>query len=140
MSDESSNDAANLFSILGSGEEASLLNVVIIGAVNVVATLLAMLLADRLGRRFLLLAGSIQMIVSFIVVAGMMGATFNITTGYTPTWSARAIIAFECLFTSAFAWSWGPLGWLVCTSLFMLLLYSFRTPWWLSAAVCRLCC
>ena len=45
------------FSALGSGSEVSLENTCIIGAVNVVATLIGLLLVDRVGRKFLLLAG-----------------------------------------------------------------------------------
>ncbi|KAK9794050.1 hypothetical protein WJX73_008116 [Symbiochloris irregularis] len=105
--------AAQLFQVLGKGASASLLNVVIIGAVNIAATFVAIFVSDRYGRRPLFLQGSGQMIVSFIVVAIVMGLGFNIATGNIPKPDASAIIAFECLFTSAFAWSWGPLGWLV---------------------------
>ena len=53
-----------LFQSLGSGREASLLNTVIIGAVNVLSTLVAIFTSDRLGRRALFLEGGIQMIVA----------------------------------------------------------------------------
>ena len=53
------------------------------------------------------------MFICFVVVAAVMGSTFNKTTGFIPKHSASAILAFECLFTAGFAWSWGPLGWLV---------------------------
>ena len=53
------------------------------------------------------------MFICFVVVAAVMGASFNKTTGNIPSGPAGAILAFECLFTAGFAWSWGPLGWLV---------------------------
>ena len=53
------------------------------------------------------------MFICFVVVAAVMGASFNKNTGYIPSGPAGAILAFECLFTAGFAWSWGPLGWLV---------------------------
>ena len=67
----------------------------------------------RLGRKALFLEGGIQMFICFVVVAAVMGASFNKTTGNIPSGPAGAILAFECLFTAGFAWSWGPLGWLV---------------------------
>ena len=67
----------------------------------------------RLGRKVLLVEGGIQMFICFVVVAGVMGGSFNKVTGYIPKNSASTILAFECLFTAGFAWSWGPLGWLV---------------------------
>lgn len=70
-------------------------------------------IACRLGRKVLFIEGGIQMFICFVVVAATMGSTFNKVTGYIPANSARAILAFECLFTAGFAWSWGPLGWLV---------------------------
>jgi len=69
--------------------------------------------ACRLGRKVLLVEGGIQMFICFVVVAGVMGGSFNKVTGYIPKNSASTILAFECLFTAGFAWSWGPLGWLV---------------------------
>lgn len=107
--------APQLFTILGNSEDASLLNVVIIGAVNIVATFVSIAASDwkYMGRKRLLLSGSVQMLTAFVIVASIMGATFDIRTGHIPDWSATTIIVFECVFTSGFAWSWGPLGWLV---------------------------
>ena len=47
------------------------------------------------------------MFICFVVVAAVMGASFNKNTGYIPSGPAGAILAFECLFTAGFAWSWG---------------------------------
>ena len=105
--------AAELFRSLGSGEKASLLNVVIIGVVFVCATVVAIPLVDRLGRRILLFQGDIQMIISFVVVTIAMGVSFNKVTGDIANSSAILIIVFQCIFTAGFGWSWGCLGWLV---------------------------
>ena len=105
--------AAELFKVLGKGDDNALLVVVILGAVNIVATLVAMFFSDRIGRRPLLLQGSCQMVISFIIVAIIMAIGFDKATGVIPAEYARVIIAFQCFFTSGFAWSWGPLGWLV---------------------------
>ena len=73
----------------------------------------ACMLCCRVGRKVLFAEGGLQMFICFIVVAGVMGGSFNKATGFIPQHSASAILAFECLFTAGFAWSWGPLGWLV---------------------------
>ena len=67
----------------------------------------------RLGRKVLFAEGGLQMFICFVVVAAVMGSGFDKVTGYIPRKSATTILAFECLYTAGFAWSWGPLGWLV---------------------------
>ena len=75
--------------------------------------LMYMLHSCRLGRKVLFAEGGLQMFICFVVVAAVMGSSFNKVTGYIPRKSATTILAFECLYTAGFAWSWGPLGWLV---------------------------
>ena len=65
----------------------------------------------RAGRRSLYLAGGAQMFTAQIATAVLMGVAFR---GATP--SIGAIIALEilvCIFTIGFAYSHGPLDWLV---------------------------
>lgn len=52
-----------LFKTIGFGDDASLMSAVITGLVNVLATVVSLLLVDRLGRRFLFLQGGSQMLV-----------------------------------------------------------------------------
>jgi len=103
-----------LFSSLGSSAEASLLNTVIIGAVNVLATLVAIFSVDKLGRRFLFIEGGLQMIVSMSITAAVLGTEFGkYTSGVLPSNVAIGVLVVICVFVAGFAWSWGPLGWLV---------------------------
>ena len=55
------------------------------------------------------------MIVAEVVVAGLIAVEFRGATGdaVMPTGPAIAVLFFTCLFVSGFAWSWGPLGWLI---------------------------
>ncbi|KAL0044379.1 hypothetical protein WJX82_003170 [Trebouxia sp. C0006] len=105
--------ATELFNVLGDGANSALLDTAIVAAVNMGSTILAIVLVDRLGRKVLFAEGGLQMFICFVVVAGVMGSSFDKVTGYIPKKSATTILAFECLYTAGFAWSWGPLGWLV---------------------------
>jgi hypothetical protein len=53
-----------------SSSSSALLNAVVIGATNVVATFVGLLLVDRLGRRPLLLQGGVQMMASQVGAPG----------------------------------------------------------------------
>lgn len=105
--------APQLFATLGSAD-AALLNTVIIGAVNVGATFVAILVVDRFGRKVLFIEGGIQMVVCEIIVGTLiLHGMGKDGTGVISSSMAKAIIAFICIYVAGFAWSWGPLGWLV---------------------------
>jgi hypothetical protein len=53
-----------LFNTIGFGKNASLYSSVITGAVNLVATFVSLIYADKVGRRVLFLEGGVQMLVS----------------------------------------------------------------------------
>ncbi|KAL6999387.1 Transcription factor stp1 [Sarracenia purpurea var. burkii] len=111
-----------LFKTIGFGDEASLMSAVITGTVNCFSTLISIATVDKLGRRFLFLEGGIQMLIAQIVIAAAIGLKFgsNGNPGELPKWYASTVVAFICIFVSAFAWSWGPLGWLVPSEIFPL--------------------
>ncbi|GAB4823413.1 hypothetical protein N2152v2_010459 [Parachlorella kessleri] len=103
-----------LFSSLGSGKSAALLNTVIIGAVNVVSTFVSILTVDKFGRKALFLEGGIQMFLAQIVTGVVLATEFGVyTTGELPKRVAIGVLIVICVFVAGFAWSWGPLGWLV---------------------------
>ncbi|EFJ37602.1 hypothetical protein SELMODRAFT_402035 [Selaginella moellendorffii] len=108
-----------LFQTIGFGSDASLYSAVITGAVNVVATLVSIALVDRLGRRFFFLQAGVQMFVSQVVVAVILGVKFGGTKELDKVYAVIVVIVI-CCYVSAFAWSWGPLGWLVPSEIFPL--------------------
>eukprot|EP00897_Mesotaenium_endlicherianum_P000951 jgi/Mesen1/10857/ME000093S10369 len=101
-----------LFKTLGFGASASLYSAVITGAVNVLATLVSIFTVDRVGRRALFFSGGLQMLVSQIVVACLLGVYFNGTKSLSSGLSVLVVVVI-CVYVAGFAWSWGPLGWLV---------------------------
>ncbi|KAL4595978.1 hypothetical protein ACB092_12G130800 [Castanea dentata] len=109
-----------LFRTIGLGESASLLSsFMITGVLGTFSTFISMLIVDKFGRRALFMIGGIQMFLSQTLVGGLMAAQLGdyggISKGY-----ASLIIIFICTYVAGFAWSWGPLGWLVPSEIFPL--------------------
>lgn len=111
-----------LFNTIGFGSNASLMSAVITGVVNVVATMVSIYGVDKWGRRFLFLEGGFQMLICQAVVAACIGAKFGVNgnPGELPKWYAIVVVLFICIYVAGFAWSWGPLGWLVPSEIFPL--------------------
>lgn len=57
-----------------------------------------------------------------VAVAAFIGAKFGTdgNPGDLPKWYAIVVVLFICIYVSGFAWSWGPLGWLVPSEIFPL--------------------
>ena len=53
-----------------------------------------------------------------IAIAIEFGTSGN--PGVLPKWYAYVVVTVICLYVSGFAWSWGPLGWLVPSEIFSL--------------------
>jgi MFS family permease len=85
------------------------------GTVNVVATFIAVIFADSLGRRPLMIYGSFGMMVCLFIV-GALVAGGNVTEVNT----ANSIAVFICLFIVNFAYSMGPIAWLYPAEIFPL--------------------
>ncbi|KAK4491688.1 hypothetical protein RD792_002454 [Penstemon davidsonii] len=111
-----------LFKTIGFASDASLMSAVITGVFNVAATCVSIYGVDKWGRRFLFLEGGIQMLICQVVVAICIGAKFGVSGAQVdlPKWYAIVVVVFICAYVSGFAWSWGPLGWLVPSEIFPL--------------------
>ena len=57
-------------------------------------------------------------IVITIAIAAKFGVSGN--PGVLPKWYAYGLVFFICVYVAGFAWSWGPLGWLVRSEIFPL--------------------
>ncbi|KAK9930141.1 hypothetical protein M0R45_027195 [Rubus argutus] len=109
-----------LFRTIGLSESMSLLSAVIsTGVVGTGATFISMLIVDKLGRRALFLIGGTQMFVSQIIVGSIMAAKLGDIGGLSKV-CAYLVLLFVCIYVAGFAWSWGPLGWLIPSEIFPL--------------------
>jgi sugar porter (SP) family MFS transporter len=82
----------------------------VVGVVNVLATIVAILLVDRLGRRILLLGGSMLMVLALV----MLGFIFALHTSHIGSLTLIALI----IYILAFALSFGPVFWLMSAEIF----------------------
>ncbi|KAJ1412082.1 Sugar/inositol transporter [Sesbania bispinosa] len=111
-----------LFRTIGFGSTAALMSAVIIGSCKPVSTFISILVVDKFGRRTLFLEGGAQMLICQIIMTIAIAVTFgtNGNPGKLPTWYAVVVVGVICVYVAGFAWSWGPLGWLVPSEIFPL--------------------
>ncbi|KAG0489102.1 hypothetical protein HPP92_007759 [Vanilla planifolia] len=109
-----------LFNTLGFESDASLYSAVITGAVNVASTVVSIYSVDRVGRRALLLEAGVQMFLSQVVISVILGIKVTDNSDELGKGWAVLVVLMVCVFVSGFAWSWGPLGWLIPSETFPL--------------------
>ena len=109
-----------LFDTLGFGGDAALYSAVITGAVNVLSTIVSIYSVDKVGRRMLLLEAGVQMFLSQVVIAIILGIKVKDHSNDLGKGFAILVVVLVCTFVSSFAWSWGPLGWLIPSETFPL--------------------
>ncbi|GKC53366.1 sugar transport protein 13 [Tanacetum coccineum] len=90
------------------------------GAVNILSTIVSIYFVDKLGRRFLLLQAGVQMLFAQSVIAVVLGFKVTDTSENLSSGLTILVVIMICTFVSAFAWSWGPLGWLIPSETFTL--------------------
>jgi sugar porter (SP) family MFS transporter len=98
----------DIFAAAGFSKISGGLQTVVVGTVNLVATLIAMTLIDKIGRRTLLLIGCVGMTVGL----GGMAAVFA-----TGKWHG-ALIFLMTVFTASFALSSGSVIWVYISEIF----------------------
>lgn len=100
--------AGNIFRNMGASTDSSLLQTIIVGAVNLIFTVVAIMTVDKFGRKPLMIIGSIGMAVSMIA----LGSAF-----YMNKIGVMALI-FMLTYTASFAMSWGPVCWVLLSEIF----------------------
>jgi SP family sugar:H+ symporter-like MFS transporter len=103
--------APTIFSKAGLGEATSILGTVGIGTVNVIVTIIAVFIADKIDRKKLLVTGNIGMIASLLIMAILIW-TIGIES------SEIIIIICLSLFIVFFGLTWGPILWVMLPEMF----------------------
>jgi len=117
----------------GLGGTESLFNSIAIGIVNLVFTLIGVRLIDKLGRRQLIIIGSIGYIISLI----MVGVCFQMNL------SSGLLLTFICTFIASHAIGQGAVIWVFISEIFPNKVRAFGQSWgtsthWVFAAIITL--
>ncbi|RWZ68367.1 MFS transporter [Labedella populi] len=111
--------STSLWKAVGFSEQDSLLVSVITSVTNVLVTIVAIVLVDRIGRKPILLSGSALMTLSLAAMA--LSFSFSQGSGddvsLPGVWGPVALIAAN-LFVVGFGASWGPLVWVLLGEIF----------------------
>jgi SP family xylose:H+ symportor-like MFS transporter len=100
--------APEIFKSLGSSTDVSLLETSILGVVNLLFTLVAIWLVDKMGRKPLLYIGSIGMTIALASVG--LFIYYNAVGNW--------VLPFLLLFMASFSISWGPIVWVLLSEIF----------------------
>ncbi|MGW7799060.1 glucose transporter GlcP [Staphylococcus xylosus] len=103
--------APTIFNKAGLGNATSILGTVGIGTVNVLITIVAIMIIDKIDRKRLLVIGNIGMVASLLIMAVLIW-TIGIQS------SAWIIVACLTLFIIFFGFTWGPVLWVMLPELF----------------------
>jgi SP family xylose:H+ symportor-like MFS transporter len=100
--------ATDIFKGMGFSTNASLFQTIIVGAVNLTFTVVAIFTVDRFGRRPLQIVGALVMAVSMIA----LGTEFWL--------GGKGMVALISMlvYTAGFAVSWGPVTWVLLSEIF----------------------
>lgn len=100
--------APEIFKGMGLQTDASMIQTIIVGAINMLFTILAIATVDKFGRTKLLIIGSVFMAIS------MIGLGFTL---YAESTGMLALLLM-LLYIAAFAMSWGPVTWVLLSEIF----------------------
>ncbi|ALJ05880.1 MFS transporter [Pseudalgibacter alginicilyticus] len=100
--------APRIFESMGAAKDASMLQTIIMGLVNVVFTVIAILTVDKWGRKPLLITGSIGMAIGMFAISIL---AFQGIIG-------MATLVFIIIYTASFMMSWGPVCWVLISEIY----------------------
>ena len=100
--------APRIFESMGAAKDASMIQTVIMGLVNVIFTVVAIFTVDKWGRKPLLLLGSAGMAIGMFAISAL---AFNEIIG-------MGTLIFIIIYTASFMMSWGPITWVLISEIF----------------------
>jgi SP family xylose:H+ symportor-like MFS transporter len=99
--------APRIFESMGAAKDASLMQTVIMGLVNVIFTVVAIFTVDKWGRKPLLIVGSAGMALGMFAISGL---AFMEVIGI-------GTLVFIIIYTASFMMSWGPITWVLISEI-----------------------
>jgi sugar porter (SP) family MFS transporter len=118
--------APTILSFSGTSTSSAIGQTVIIGVTNVIFTVIAVLLLDRLGRRVFLLTGTVGLTIALVVLGAFF---FSSSLQDRASWLSLAALV---VYIASFAMGLGPVFWLMISEIFPL---ELRGP---AMAVCTM--
>ncbi|MDR0430377.1 MAG: D-xylose transporter XylE [Tannerellaceae bacterium] len=100
--------APRIFESMGAAKDASMLQTIVMGLVNVIFTVIAILTVDKWGRKPLLIVGSVGMAIGMFAISTL--AYLNII--------GISTLVFIIIYTASFMMSWGPICWVLIAEIF----------------------
>ena len=100
--------APRIFENMGATGDVSMIQTVVMGIVNILFTIVAILTVDKFGRKPLLIIGSIGMMVGMVALSVL---SFMDVIGF-------AALIFIIIYTASFMMSWGPICWVLISEIF----------------------
>jgi len=100
--------APRIFESMGAAKDASMLQTVVMGLVNVIFTVIAILTVDKYGRKPLLMIGSVGMAIGMFAIGAL---AFMKVIGI-------STLVFIVIYTASFMMSWGPICWVLISEIF----------------------
>src|SRR5699024_8014505 len=97
-----------IFESMGAAKDASMLQTIVMGVVNVIFTVVAIMTVDKWGRKPLFIFGSIGMAIGMFGVAAMAFSDFI----------GIGTLLFIIIFTASFMMSWGSICWVLISEIF----------------------
>ena len=106
--------APHIFRMAGAGTDSSLAQAVAVGCTNLVFTLIALLVIDKIGRRKIMVVGSIGYIVSLAATAA---AFYRYGTDFTATGGTVVLVSLM-VFIASHAFGQGSVIWVYLSEIF----------------------
>ena len=106
--------APHIFRMAGAETDASLAQAVVVGCTNLVFTMTAMLVIDKIGRRKIMVVGSIGYIVSLAATAA---AFYTYGTDFTP-FGGAVVLTSLMVFIASHAFGQGSVIWVYLSEIF----------------------
>ncbi|NDV58523.1 D-xylose transporter XylE [Bacteroides sp. 519] len=100
--------APRIFENMGSTGDVSMIQTVVMGIVNIIFTVVAILTVDKFGRKPLLIIGSVGMMIGMLALSIL---SFMDVIGI-------AALVFIIIYTASFMMSWGPICWVLISEIF----------------------